>query len=122
MSNERNDKLYYRKLSDEILRYSRIRSFIFSENKFLSFQNVEYQLTENELVLLEIILTDNYFENTKLKEKNSYINKENNVEKHDVNKHNFVELKDMSKLKSRSKPNSKKNVSLSPLDSLSPLE
>tara|TARA_Y100001970_G_scaffold274025_1_gene373130 strand:+ start:10421 stop:15685 length:5265 start_codon:yes stop_codon:yes gene_type:complete len=122
MSNERNDKLYYRKLSDEILRYSRIRSFIFSENKFLSFQNVEYQLTENELVLLEIILTDNYFENTKLKEKNSYINKENNVEKHDVNKHNFVELKDMPKLKSRSKQSSKKNVSLSPLDSLSPLE
>jgi len=113
LSNERNDKLYYRKLSDEILRYSRIKSFIFSENKFLSFQNVEYQLTENELVLLEIILMDNYFDNTKLKEKNSYINKDNNVEKDNVNKNNFLEMSDLSK---------KKSISLGSLGSLGSLE
>lgn len=113
LSNERNDKLYYRKLSDEILRYSRIKSFIFSENKFLSFQNVEYQLTENELVLLEIILMDNYFDNTKLKEKNSYINKDNNVEKDNVNKNNFLEMSELSK---------KKSISLGSIGSLGSLE
>ena len=66
-----------------------------------------------------------FYEDTHLKFNrilNSYINKENNVEKHDVNKHNFVELKDMSKLKSRSKSSPKKSLSLGSIDSLSPLE
>ena len=57
-----NSKIYYEKLADEILRYGKIREYIFATKKFLSFDRLSYNLNENEIILLEDILLNKYFE------------------------------------------------------------
>ena len=37
-----NEKIYYGRLADEIIRYSRIRHFIFEPKEFLNFESVDY--------------------------------------------------------------------------------
>jgi hypothetical protein len=58
-----NAKVYYGKLADELIRYERIRLFIFEPMKYLSFSNVSYNLYDDEIILLESLLTPEYFEN-----------------------------------------------------------
>jgi hypothetical protein len=54
-----NDKLYYGRLADEIIRYTRIRTFLFDSAKYLNIGNVEYQLNDNEILYLHsLLLTD----------------------------------------------------------------
>ena len=45
----------------ELIRYSRIQTYIFKPKTFLSFQEVNYQLRNNEIILLEEILYGDYF-------------------------------------------------------------
>ena len=69
-----NEEIYYGKLSDEIIRYGKIREYIFKPKEFLILDNINYNLTNNEIILLEsLILTtkddpDNYFTNIKKSE------------------------------------------------------
>jgi len=63
INNIDNEEMYYGRLSDEILRYSRIRSFIFEPKSFLSFSDVKYNLRDNEVILLQSLLTPEYFDN-----------------------------------------------------------
>jgi hypothetical protein len=70
-----NDVFYYGKLADEIIRYSRIKTFIFNPKTVLSFSNLKYNLRENEIILLQsLLITQEYFENITLAKKNQYIN------------------------------------------------
>ena len=46
-----NSLLYYTKMSDELLRYSRIQSFMLHPKSFLSFGNVNFELF-NLLVII----------------------------------------------------------------------
>lgn len=57
-----NEEMYYGKMADEIVRYSRIRSFIFEPKSFLSFTDVKYDLRENEVILLHTLLNQDYFD------------------------------------------------------------
>ena len=72
-----NNVLYYKKLADEIIRYSKIRKYIFTPREFLSFEHVNYRINEKEIILLEEILFDNYLEDIKLREDNKYIKSTN---------------------------------------------
>ena len=56
-----NEVTYYGRLSDELIRYPRIQTYIFKPKTFLSFQEVNYQLRDNEIILLEEILYGDYF-------------------------------------------------------------
>jgi hypothetical protein len=58
-----NSIVYFGKLADEIIRYERIRLFIFEPMKYLSFGEVKYNLNESEIILLESLLTQEYFDN-----------------------------------------------------------
>ena len=62
-------------MADELIRFGKIRSFFFKPKQFLSFQKTQYNLKENEIILLENILNDSYFENLKPGPYNQYINK-----------------------------------------------
>ena len=56
-----NEESYYIKISDEMIRYKRIRSFFFDREIFLYFNEVNYNLNEDEIILLENILLNQYF-------------------------------------------------------------
>ena len=57
-----NESIYYGRISDELLRYSRIKSFMFQPQSYISFGDVGYNLNDDEVILLESILTQEYFD------------------------------------------------------------
>ena len=72
-SNSDNSLIYFNKLADEIVRYSKIRNYLFTPRQFLSFEYVNYKINDNEIILLEEILLESYLENVKLREDDKYI-------------------------------------------------
>jgi hypothetical protein len=70
-----NEIAYYAKIADELIRYNRIKSFFFQPNTFLSFTEVNYNLNDDEIILFQSLLTQEYFENLIPVPENPYINK-----------------------------------------------
>ena len=62
MTGKENEEIYFGKMSDELIRYSRIQSFILQPQSFLSFGNIGYNLRDNEIIMLQSLLTPEYFE------------------------------------------------------------
>ena len=58
-----NKPIYFEKISDELIRYNRIKSFMFNPQTYLSFGNIGYNLRDNEIIMLQSLLTQDYFEN-----------------------------------------------------------
>jgi len=56
-----NDTNYYLKMADELIRYSRIKSFVFEPKSYLSFRSLDYNIRENEVILMQSLLTQDYF-------------------------------------------------------------
>jgi len=62
--NETNNEIYYYgRMADELIRYNRIKSFIFKPQAYLSFGQVKYNLRDNEIIILQDLLTQEFFEN-----------------------------------------------------------
>ena len=57
-----NEPIYYGRLADELIRYSRIKSFMLQPQTFLSFGNIGYNLRDNEVIMIQSLLTQDYFE------------------------------------------------------------
>ena len=57
-----NETKYFGKMADELIRYSRIRNFLLQPQSFLSFDNISYNLRDNEIIMLQSLLTQDYFE------------------------------------------------------------
>ena len=71
---ENNETLYYNKLTDELLRFQKIKNYIFTEREYLSFDNVNYKVNDNEIILLEGILLNTYLnKNLILAKNNKYV-------------------------------------------------
>jgi hypothetical protein len=68
-----NERIYYGRLADEIIRYSRIRHFIFEPKEFLNFDTVNYNLWPTEIILLQSLLSQEYFDNLVPMVKNPYV-------------------------------------------------
>ena len=68
-----NEKVYYGRIADELLRYKRIRLFMLEPKKYLNIGTVDYNLNETEVILLQSVLTDEYWENLKPFYRNTYI-------------------------------------------------
>ena len=68
-----NEAMYYGRLSDEIVRYSRIRSFIFEPRAFLAFSDLKYNLGDDEIILLQSLLTQDYFDDLVPRTENRYV-------------------------------------------------
>ena len=76
LSENDNEDIYYGRMADELIRYGNIRSFVFEPKKFIAFQDIGYNLKDNEILLLEsIILSDeeNFLKNLIPIEKNKYV-------------------------------------------------
>ena len=74
ISSEDNEAKYFGQIADELVRYSRIRSFIMEPKAYLSFSEVKYNLRDDEIILLQSLLTQDYFEDLVPMTENKYIN------------------------------------------------
>jgi hypothetical protein len=71
-----NEKMYYGRITDEIIRYNRIRSFMFQPKSFIAFSELPYKLNTNEIILLQSLITEdenNYFEDMEPETTNVYV-------------------------------------------------
>ena len=62
ITNKNNEPMYFGRMADELIRYSRIKSFMLEPQIYLSFGNVSYNLRENEIIMIQSLLTQEYFE------------------------------------------------------------
>jgi hypothetical protein len=69
-----NEKMYFAKLADELLRFNRIKTFIFEPKSFLSLGDIGYNLGDDEIVLMQSLLTKEYFDDAVKEETNEYVN------------------------------------------------
>ena len=58
-----NEIFYFSKMSDELIRYRQINSFIFNPQTYLSFDSIKYKVNDNEIIVLQSILTSDYLDN-----------------------------------------------------------
>ena len=72
LTNADNDVYYFGKMADELIRYSRINSFIFQPQSYLSFGNLSYNLREDEIIVIQSLLNAEYFEGLIPAEINKY--------------------------------------------------
>lgn len=75
-SKTENKIYYYVKISDELIRFSKIRKYIFTPKSFLSFNHVNYEINKDEIVILEEIL-DKYFDHVVLQKESHFVNTQN---------------------------------------------
>jgi hypothetical protein len=73
ITNKINEPIYYGRMADELIRYNRIQSFMLQPQTYLSFNNIGYNLRDNELILIHSLLTKEYFETLKPTVTNKYI-------------------------------------------------
>jgi hypothetical protein len=58
-----NEVYYFGRMADELIRYNRIKSFIFKPQAYLSFGQVKYNLRDDEIIVLQDLLNQEFFEN-----------------------------------------------------------
>jgi len=57
-----NEEFYYGRMADELIRYNRIKSFIFKPQAYLSFGQLKYNLRDNEILILQNLLNQEFFD------------------------------------------------------------
>ena len=57
-----NEVFYYDRMADELIRYNRIKTFLFQPQTYLSFGNLGYNLRDDEIILIQSLLDKEYFE------------------------------------------------------------
>lgn len=57
-----NDTFYFTRICDELIRYKRIRLFMLDNKRYLNIANVDYSINEDEVLLLNSVMTDKYFD------------------------------------------------------------
>ncbi len=70
--NKSNRIMYVARVADEIIRYNRIRNFMFEQKLFPPI-NVNYNLRNDEIILSQSMLMDGYFENLHPQIENKYV-------------------------------------------------
>ena len=69
-----NRELYYAKVADELIRYKKINQFIINSEKYLSLSKIEYSLNENEILIIQSMLNQKFFEGLIATRENNYVN------------------------------------------------
>jgi hypothetical protein len=77
ITGKKNESIYYGKIADELIRYNRIKNFMFEPQTYLSFGNIGYNLRDNEIILIQSLLNNEYFDRLVPAVNNKYI-KHNN--------------------------------------------
>ena len=61
VSGEDNEPIYFGRIADELVRYSRIRVFMMQPKNFLNITNADYKINRNEILLMQSLLNPSYF-------------------------------------------------------------
>lgn len=56
INEQENEELYFEKLSDELIRYEKIKKYIFLKNKYMNFDIVNYKISNSEILIMETTL------------------------------------------------------------------
>ena len=103
-----NENFFYEKLADELIRFNRIKVYIFDETLYLSYENTAYNIGADEILIYQSELSHELFENMNMKKKNRYVYedgieviKNNNIK--DLNKRKKIILKVKSGCKQKKK-------------------
>ena len=56
-----NRGIYFKRAADELIRYKRIQLFMLDKQMYLNITNTEYMINEDEMIMLESLLTADYF-------------------------------------------------------------
>lgn len=67
-----NEDIYFERMADELIRYNRVRSFLFIPQNYMLFGNVKYNVRKDEIIVLEDMLTREFFEGLVPAELNKY--------------------------------------------------
>jgi hypothetical protein len=73
VSGVENEVVYFARMADELLRYKRIRIFMFETKTYLNVTNLNYRLNPSEFIILESLLTNDYFNDLIPFQMNSYV-------------------------------------------------
>jgi hypothetical protein len=73
ITNKKNEDIYFNKMADELIRYNRIKSFMLQPQTYLSFNNISYNLRDDEIILMQSLLTQEYFETLLTTVSNKYV-------------------------------------------------
>ena len=68
-----NEVIYFIRIADELIRYKRISFFILEPMAYLSFAKIKYNLNEDEIIMLQSLITQQYFENLDIIDSNKFI-------------------------------------------------
>ena len=74
LSNYNNKTIYFGRMADELLRYNRIKLFMFQPKNYLNLGNIEYKINKDEFIMLQSLLTNEYFENLVPFQQSEYMN------------------------------------------------
>jgi hypothetical protein len=72
ITQEDNRDVYYQRLSDEIIRFNRIKQYLFN-SLYTKLENINYHIHSNEVLLLSSNLSNDYFDNISYDTDNKYI-------------------------------------------------
>ena len=75
VNGKNNQKIYYEKLADEIIRYDRIKRYIFDKKMYLSLEKIQYNIGKNEMLIYESELDQTTLNTLKSSEKQKQLRK-----------------------------------------------
>ena len=61
LSGVNNENVYYGRVADELMRYRRVQLFMLNPDSYLNIGYSEYSIFENEMLMLQSLLTPDYF-------------------------------------------------------------
>ena len=68
-----NEQLYYGRISDEIVRFKRVRSFMLEPTHFLNLVNTDYKINKDEMLILETFLKNELLSETTIFNTDEYV-------------------------------------------------
>jgi hypothetical protein len=73
MTGKDNSFVYKNRIADELIRFENIRLFLLDPNVFLQFGRVEYRVKDDEVILMQDMLTQEYFDDLVMEIPNPYV-------------------------------------------------
>ena len=116
ITKENNEKIYYIKICDELIRYNDFKNILFIENKNFLLENINYNINNNEIIIYESNITKKLFAN-KVFLKNTFENftnqdtfYKNNTDEIEFMNENIVNAVNTKKTKILISKDLKKNI------------
>lgn len=72
ITHKENEKMYYGKMADQLIRYPMIYSFVFKPQNYVYFGDIGYDVNDDEIIMLQSLITQDYFESLVPMKTNQY--------------------------------------------------